>query len=386
MDNLDIIKDNLLKNETSLSKYACKSSEAIRLYPKKEDIRPAFFHDTDTIIHSNSYARYMDKTQVYSFLNNDHISRRMLHVQLVSKVARTIGRCLNLNEDLIEAIGLGHDIGHTPLGHTGEKYLNEISLKELGIPFMHNLQSVRNYMYIENGGKGSNLTVQVLDGMMCHNGEVLERIYEPKEKTKEGFLKDFEESSKNAVYASKIKPMTLEGCVVRISDVIAYIGRDIEDAITLGKLKREDIPKDIKKVLGDNNSDIINSIVLDIVNNSYGKNAIILSEKVFNAVNDLIVFNYKYIYANANSKEDLEYYKEGINELFYYYLNDFEKNKENSKIYELFLKNMNKDYLSSNDCKKVIIDFIAGMTDDFFIKELEEIHLKNKDKNNIFNQ
>ncbi len=375
MDTLEVIKENLLKKEDTLSEFACKSVDAVRLYPKKEDIRPPFFRDTDKIIYSNSYARYMDKTQVYSFLNNDHISRRMLHVQLVSKVARTIGRCLNLNEDLIEAIGLGHDIGHTPLGHTGEKYLNEISLKELGIPFMHNLQSVRNYMYIENGGKGSNLTIQVLDGMMCHNGEVLERIYEPRKKTIEDFLKDFEESSKSAVYASKIKPMTLEGCVVRISDVIAYIGRDIEDAIMLGKLKREDIPEDIKKVLGDNNSDIINSIVLDIVNNSYGKNAIILSEKVFNAVNDLIVFNYKYIYANANTKEDLEYYKEGINELFYYYLNDFEKNKENSKIYELFLKDMNKDYISSNDYKKVIIDFIAGMTDDFFMKELERFKI-----------
>ena len=177
MDSLNIIKENLLKKEENLSKYACKSSDAIRLYPKEEDIRPAFFHDIDTIIHSNSYARYMGKTQVYSFKNNDHISKRMLHVQLVSKIARTIGRCLNLNEDLIEAIGLGHDIGHTPIGHVGEKYLNEISMKELGIPFMHNLQSVRNYMYLEREGTGSNLTIQVLDGMMCHNGEKLEQVY-----------------------------------------------------------------------------------------------------------------------------------------------------------------------------------------------------------------
>lgn len=378
MNTLDVIKNNLLKEEDNLSKYACKSVDAIRLFPKKEDIRPSFFRDIDKIIYSNSYARYMDKTQVYSFLNNDHISRRMLHVQLVSKIARTIGRCLKLNEDLIEAIGLGHDIGHTPLGHTGEKYLNEISMNELKIPFMHNLQSVRNYMYLENEGKGSNLTIQVLDGMMCHNGEVLERIYEPKEKTKEEFIKDFEEASKSAVYASKIKPMTLEGCVVRISDVIAYIGRDIEDAIVLGKLKRSEIPEDIKKVLGDNNSDIINSIVLDIVNNSYGKNAIILSEKVFNAVNDLIVFNYKYIYANANTKEDLEYYKEGFNKLFNYYLEDLNKNKEKSKIYELFLVKMNKDYINSNNNKKIVIDFIAGMTDDYFLNELNAISVNKK--------
>ena len=372
-DVLEIIKNNLLKKEENLSKYACKSSDAIRLYPKKEDIRPPFFRDTDTIIYSNSYARYMDKTQVYSFYEQDHISRRMLHVQLVSKIARTIGKCLNLNEELIEAMGLGHDIGHTPLGHTGEKYLNEISMKELGIPFMHNIQSVRNFMYLEREGKGCNLTIQVLDGIMCHNGEVLERIYEPVKKTKEDFLKDFEESSKSAVYASKIKPMTLEGCVVRISDVIAYIGRDIEDAIMLGKLKRSEIPEDIKKILGDNNSQIINSIVLDIIKNSYGKNAIILSEDVFNAVNDLIIFNYKYIYANANTQEDLEYYKEGINKLYNFYLNDLNKNKENSKIYELFLSDMNKDYINSNDNKKIVIDFIAGMTDDFFLNEVNSI-------------
>lgn len=375
---LDTIKNNLLTKEEGLSKYATKSYDAIRLKPKKEDIRPPFFHDTDTIIHSNSYARYMDKTQVYSFNNHDHISRRMLHVQLVSKIARTIGRCLNLNEDLIEAMGLGHDIGHTPLGHTGEKYLNEISMKELGIPFMHNLQSVRNYMYLERGGKGCNLTIQVLDGMMCHNGEMLENIYEPQPKTKEEFLKDYEESCKSAAYASKIRPMTLEGCVVRISDIIAYIGRDIEDAIILGKLKRDDIPENIKKVLGDNNSEIINSIVLDIVKNSYGKNAIILSKEVFDAVNELKTFNYKNIYDYANTKEDLAYYKEGINKLYYYLLDDLNKNKENSKIYELFLCNMNKDYINNNDNKKIVIDFIAGMTDDYFISELKDISVNKK--------
>lgn len=372
MEIINIIKENLIKKESELSKYACKSSEAIRLRAKEEDIRPAFFHDTDTIIHSNSYARYMDKTQVYSFLDHDHISRRMLHVQLVSKIARTIGRFLNLNEDLIEAIGLGHDIGHTPLGHTGEKFLNEISMKELQIPFMHNLQSVRQYMYLEN----ANLTIQVLDGMMCHNGEMLENIYTPQIKTKEEFLKDFEESCKSSDYASHIRPMTLEGCVVRISDIIAYIGRDIEDAIVLGKLKRSDIPSNIVKVLGNNNREIINNIVLDIVKNSYNKNAIILSKDVFDAINELKNFNYKYIYNNANSKEDLTFYKEGFNKLYYYLLDDLNNNKENSKIYGMFLNNMNKNYINDTDNKKIVIDFIAGMTDDFFIKQLEEVSIK----------
>ena len=377
MNTLNIIKENLMQREENLSEFACKSSDAIRLKPKKDDFRPPFFHDTDTIIHSTSFTRYMKKTQVYSFKGHDHISTRMLHVQFVSKIARTIGRCLNLNEDLIEAIGLGHDIGHAPLGHTGEKFLNEISLKELNIPFMHNLQSVRTYMTLNNHGKGNNLSVQVLDGIMCHNGEELELVYKPKKKTKEEFLKDYEESCKDIKYACSIEPMTLEGCVVRISDVIAYIGRDIEDAITLGLLDRKQIPKDITDILGNSNKDIINKIVLDIVENSYGKNEIRLSKEVYDALNKLKDFNYKNIYNYANTKEDLAYYKEGMNKLYYSLLEDLNNNKKKSKIYESFLKDMDKEYLENTDNKKIVIDFIAGMTDDYFLNQFNSISVNN---------
>ncbi len=372
-DILNTIKKELLKREDKLSKYATKSIDAIRLSPKDEDFRPPFFRDTDSIIHSNPYARYIDKTQVYSFSDHDHITKRSLHVQLVSKIARTIGRCLNLNEDLIEAIGLGHDVGHTPLGHVGEKILDKLSLKELNEPFMHNLQSVRTFMNLTNNGNGNNLTIQVLDGMMCHNGEVLEQVYIPRKKTKEEFLNDYYNSCKSASYASEIRPMTLEGCIVRISDVIAYIGRDIEDAIILGKLKREDIPKEITSVIGNNNKDIINSIVIDIVENSYGKNKIILSDKVFNALQELVKFNYKNIYNFANTKEDLEYYNDGINKLYYTLLEDLEKNKKKSKIYKCFLCNMNNDYIDNTDNKRIVIDYIAGMTDDYLINEIKGI-------------
>ncbi len=373
MEVLDVVKNELLKKEDTLSKYATKSKDAVRLLKKEEDIRPAFFHDTDVIIHSNSYARYMGKTQVYSFLDDDHVSKRMLHVQLVSKIARTIGRCLNLNEDLIEAIGLGHDIGHTPLGHTGEKFLNEISLKELGCPFMHNLQSVRTYMYIENRGKGCNLTIQVLDGIMCHNGEKLEKVYKPQPKTKEEFLNDFELSSKSQKYAATLNSMTLEGCIVRISDVIAYIGRDIEDAITLKKLDRKDIPISITSVLGNSNREIINRIVLDIIENSYGKNEIALSDKVFDAVNSLLKFNYEKIYNYANNNESLAYYKESVNKLYYSLLKDLEKNDRNSKVYKNFLYDKDSNYLDNTCNRRIVLDYIAGMTDEYFIKQLDNI-------------
>ena len=184
MSNLDIAKKNLLKEEY-LGKYATRSSEAIRLYEDEEDIRPEYFHDIDRIIHSLSYTRYLDKTQVYTLNENDHLSKRITHVQLVSKIARTIARALKLNEDLAEAIALGHDIGHTPLGHTGEALLNEISLRELGEFFAHNIQSVRHLMIVENHGKGLNLSIQVYDGIMCHNGEMLDSKYVPTKKDKE---------------------------------------------------------------------------------------------------------------------------------------------------------------------------------------------------------
>ncbi len=373
MDYNDI-KSILLKREEGLSKYATKSSSAIRLVSEEDDIRPPFFRDIDRIIHSISYTRYIDKTQVFSFLDNDHISKRIVHVQLVSKVARTIGRCLNLNEDLIEAIALGHDIGHTPIGHVGESILNEISKKELNEYFMHNVQSVRTYLDIDNNGLGKNLTVQVLDGILCHNGEILNNIYEPNfNKTKEDFLKEYHDCYKSIESSKKVRPMTLEGCVVRISDVIAYIGRDIEDAIQIGLLKRSDIPESITNVLGNNNKDIINIIILDIIKNSYNKPYIKLSDDVYKSIFALKDFNYEKIYKKANTKEKLAYYKDAFNKLYSKYLSDLEYTKKDSNIYTLFINNMNRKYLDNTSNKRKVIDFIAGMTDDYFIKSYEKM-------------
>ncbi len=366
---IEEFKEKLLDRENSLAEYASKSRDSHRLFKEEEDFRPAYFHDIDTIIHSEAYTRYIGKTQVYSFIDNDHVSKRMIHVQLVSKIARTIGRCLNLNEDLLEAISLGHDIGHTPIGHVGEHILNDISMRELGKPFMHNMQSARTFMDIYN----KNLTIEVLDGMMCHNGEMLSNVYAPVKKTVEEFLHDYEEASISSKYAAKIRPMTLEGCVVRISDVIAYIGRDIEDAIKIGRLKRSDIPKNVKNTLGDTNKDIVNTLITDIVNNSYGRNEIVLSDKVFAALKELMKFNYEYIYNYANTKETIHKYEIGMNKIFAKYLDDLNNKKTNSLIYRTYLKNIdNKKYLKT-DNKQIVIDFIAGMTDDYFAKQINKM-------------
>lgn len=373
MKQLAIIKNNFLKIEDTYSPNATKSSEAVRFHPIDDDIRAPFFRDVDRIIHALSYTRYADKTQVYSFKQNDHISERMLHVQLVSKVARTIGRALNLNCDLIEAIALGHDVGHTPLGHTGEALLNEISLRELGEYFAHNIQGVRHYMEVENHGEGLNLSVQVLDGIMCHNGEMLSNVYTPVAKTKEEFLREYQEAYHDLKASSHNHPMTLEGCVVRISDIIGYIGRDIEDAIELGLFERSELPKEITEVLGNTNSDIMNTIILDIIENSLDKPYIVLSERVYRALFALKKFNGENIYSKSMTKEDIEYYRSGMNQLYHIYLDDINGNRVESVIYTVFLNSQSPRYLKVTDARRKVIDFIAGMTDDMFIREVKRV-------------
>ena len=373
MKQLAIIKNNFLKIEDTYSPNAAKSSEAVRFHPIDDDIRAPFFRDVDRIIHALSYTRYADKTQVYSFKQNDHISERMLHVQLVSKVARTIGRALNLNCDLIEAIALGHDVGHTPLGHTGEALLNEISLRELGDYFAHNIQGVRHYMEVENHGEGLNLSVQVLDGIMCHNGEMLSNVYTPVAKTKEEFLREYQEAYHDLKASSHNHPMTLEGCVVRISDIIGYIGRDIEDAIELGLFERSELPKEITEVLGNTNSDIMNTIILDIIENSLDKPYIALSERVYRALFALKKFNGENIYSKSMTKEDIEYYRSGMNQLYHIYLDDIKANRIESVIYTVFLNSQSPRYLKVTDARRKVIDFIAGMTDDMFIREVKRV-------------
>ena len=373
MSDLDfnLVKENFLNKEKNLSKYATKSSDAIRFKEENEDIRPPFFHDIDRIIHSLSYTRYLNKTQVYTLNSNDHVSKRITHVQLVSKIARTIGRALNLNEDLIEAIALGHDIGHTPLGHTGEAILNRLSLKELGEYFAHNIQGVRYYMYVAKDGEGLNLTLQTLDGIMTHNGEMLSPIYEPMKKDKDEFLSEYNESYKDLEKSKKYRPMTLEGCVVRISDIIGYIGRDIEDAIMIDRFKRSDIPESIRDVLGDNNRDIVNTVVLDIINESIDKPYIKMSDKVYNALFALKKFNNENIYKYSMTKEELDYYEVGINKLYNIYLDYIKTNNKESDIYKIFLNHQDKRYLESTNIKRWVIDYIAGMTDDFLIREIK---------------
>ena len=366
------IKENM-DHDTFLGPLACKNKEAIRLYEEKEDIRPPYFHDTDRIIYSLAYTRYINKTQVFTNTENDNVTKRSTHVQLVSKIARTIGRALGLNEDLIEAASLGHDIGHTPFGHAGEAILNEISLSVGEGYFNHNIQSVRKLEFIENRGTGLNLTMQVIDAIMCHNGELELECYKPKKKTFQDVLNEYNNTYYEKEANTSLIPCTLEGCVVRISDIISYLGRDIEDALRLHTITKDALPKDIMEVTGYTNKEIVNYFINDIITNSYGKDYIKMSSAAFQNLKKLKKFNYEHIYSQANSKDTLEKWQQMMEKLFNSALKDLQEEKETSDIYIYFYKYMNADYKKNTSKERVVIDYISGMTDRFFLTSCEKL-------------
>lgn len=358
--------------EKGLCPKACTSKEAIRKNGIDKDIRTEFERDVDRIIHALSYTRYIDKTQVHSDLQNDNISRRMTHVQFVSRAARTICRALDLNEDLAEAIALGHDVGHVPFGHVGEKILSDISKSRTGNLFLHNLNSVRVLDILERNGEGLNLTLQVLDGIMCHNGELVQDRYIPDKKDFNKLYFEYNECLKDALYVKKLRPMTLEGCVVRISDLIGYLGKDIDDAVMLGMVKEKDIPFDIREVLGTKNDEIMNNIIMDVIKNSYDKEYISMSKEVYGAVVKLKQFNYEKIYNVANTKDDISRFEKIFNDLFDVYLDALNNKKKDNDIYLVFLNQMNSEYLVKNSNEQKVIDFLSGMTDNYIEKQYEK--------------
>ena len=380
------IRKEILNRDESLSKNACKNKDAIFLkdnIEKENEIRPVFFRDADRIIHSFTYTRYIDKTQVFPFTRNDHITHRVLHVQLVSKIARMIGKALNLNEYLIEAIALGHDVGHTPFGHKGEQFLDEICKREQIGCFKHNAQSVRFLKDIEE----INLSLQTLDGILAHNGEMIQDKYKPLPKTKEEFLLELKSSFEDESFDKKIVPMTLEGWVVRISDIIAYIGRDIEDAIIVGTIKREDIPEDIVRVLGNNNSIIVDTITKDIIKNSIGKDYISFSKEVFEAMAKLKKWNYENIYTSEDACKNESIIREYFNKLFEVYLRYLEEENDDNNLSKKnikeFVEQRSKEYLETTNKKRIVIDYLAGQTDHYFLRECE-YNFKGFDKEKLY--
>lgn len=362
--DLDRIEKKIFSPEATLnSEGRRRRSEALI----EEDYRQPFSIDTDRIMHSLAYTRYIDKTQVFYLIENDHITHRVLHVQLVSKIARTIGRFLGLNEDLIEAIALGHDIGHIPFGHDGERILSRIC-RDNGIGyFHHNVQSVQFLDRVERKGKGWNLCLQTLDGILTHDGEVHNMQLTPQRN------KDFAELERAA--QAKVRdpdtpliPMTMEGCVVRMTDTISYIGRDIEDAIRLGVVQRSDIPEICVRRLGNTNGTIVFNLVSDVIKSSYQKAYITFSAEVSEALLALKTFNLERIYMNPKIKTHVGTIQKLFELLYERYLTDLEQGNTDSVIFSQFLKNMSPVYLEQHTNHEIVRDFIAGMTDNYFLR------------------
>jgi dGTPase len=354
-----------------LSSRATRNVQGIRRVPDERHdpgYRQAFSVDVDRILHSLAYARYIDKTQVFYLVKNDHITHRVLHVQLVSKIARTIGRFLGLNEDLIEGIALGHDIGHAPFGHDGERFLSEICLNNGIGPFHHNLQSVQFLEKVERKGQGWNLCLQTLDGILCHDGEMHSEQLLPA--TGQTFV-DFDAriAAKRKDPQTALKPTTLEGCLVRMADTVSYVGRDIEDAIRLGLIQRSDLPRPAVGVLGETNGTIVYNLVTDIILNSYQKAYIALSPEVSDALIELKAFNLEYIYLNPKIKRHTIRIKELFGLLFEKYLADIQNQRKSSVIFRQFLKDMTQDYAQQHQPAEIVRDFISGMTDQYFLDQ-----------------
>lgn len=352
------------QEELSLHPYAALSKNHQRKFSDNKDYRLPYKRDVDRIIHSKAYARYVDKTQVVYLIENDHITHRSLHVQLVSSFARGIAEILQLNVDLVEAISLGHDVGHPPFGHEGEGYLSELSQEFGNGPFSHPLQSCRLFSEIEP----LNLNLAVYDGFLCHdggmNGYQLTPCFEKTWETHE-----LDKKSKKSDPEKNIWPGTLEGCLVKICDTLSYVGRDIEDAISLGILNREQVPKTI---LGNTNRSILGALASDLIRQSYSKNYIALSEEVYEALRQLRAFNFKHIYIHPRLKIESHKIKRSYRILFEMLLEGIEKHRENSHVWKEFVSNKSEQYAHTSSVQ-MIIDYIAGMTDSFFIRTLERL-------------
>src|SRR6056297_573661 len=357
-----------------LSESAVDSAAGVRRRKEARlatDYRQNFAVDVDRILHSLAYTRYIDKTQVFYLIENDHITHRMLHVQLVSKVARTIGRFLGLNEDLIEAIAIGHDIGHPPFGHDGESCLSELC-GQAGIgEFHHNVQSVHFLEHVERKGQGWNLCLQTLDGILCHDGEVHDQRIAPR-RGKTFADHEREMAQKKSGEPVSLLPMTVEGCVVRFADTVSYIGRDIEDDIRLDLIERNELPTESVKYLGETNGNIVYNLVTDIIHHSLDSDCIAFSPAVSAALKELKAFNYHRIYKNPVIKKNLSTIKRLYQLLFERFVDDIRHQRRNSPVYANFIDGMAEAYLSAHQPEEIARDFISGMTDQYFLRQAPE--------------
>ncbi len=322
----------------NLSERACLSSKTRgRQTPMAEcDVRTAFQRDRDRILHSKSFRRLKDKTQVFLSPVGDHYRTRLTHTLEVSQIARTISKSLRLNEDLTEAIALGHDLGHTPFGHAGEEALNGI------VPngFRHNEQSLRVVDVLARDGKGLNLTFEVRDGILRHS------------------------KGKESIASPERKPITLEGQVVRIADIIAYVNHDIEDAIRAGVIEPEELPEDYIHVVGNSHGIRIDTMVKDVINSSVNAAEIEMSPTVLQATEGLRAYLYDEVYPREEIQREIRKATKALKEIFFYFV----------KHPQEILQNLSRDD-DNNNIQRVVCDFVAGMSDKMALNTYRRLFL-----------
>lgn len=378
------IQREIEENSSYKNPARCNDSQIIRRDSSRDRAsltRPAYARDTEKIINVPAYSRYADKTQVFSLIQNDDICRRSLHVQLVARTARKIGDILGLNTDLIEAIALGHDVGHTPFGHAGEHFLKEIHHQHTGRYFNHNVHSVRVLDKLFQ----RNISLQTLNGVLCHNGEFAQQ------KLGIGPMDSFvaldetvECCNLDEKTIKTLRPSTLEGCVVRICDMVAYLGKDRQDAIDMGVI--DSLSCFEGEVIGTSNNLILHNLTVDIINNSYGKEYIAMSNEVFDDLKRAKRQNYELIYDQEGVVAGTgNIVKEMFFEMYEQLVVDFDSGDRTKPIYQHhcdFLKRKSEDIANGTfnyegeGAHQIATDYMASMTDSYFIALYEYLFPK----------
>jgi len=343
-----------------------------RIKPRKPDLRGDYFRDQTAIVHATPFRRLKHKTQVFFSPQNDHICTRIEHVLHVSTIATTICKGLNLDVEMAQAIALGHDLGHAPFGHIGEKALDELA-KPIG-GFIHEVHSLKVIDKIARNGQGLNLTYAVRDGIVSHCGEQFQESISPLTTSKD----------LDSITDRQSSPLTYEGCVVRVADKIAYLGRDIEDAIAVNLITIKDIPINLRNNLGSTNGEIIDTLVMDVVKSSVNTNAISFSDNKFKLICQLKDFNYTTIYNHPDLLKSDELIQALIGHIYDYLMKIFNKVQFNQKSYARgcslcekhfgdFLSKRQHIYQNEERPERCVVDFIAGMTDLYALTVAKEL-------------
>ncbi|MBQ9068922.1 MAG: HD domain-containing protein [Eggerthellaceae bacterium] len=356
-------------SQSLLSPYATRHEDALYERPDcdSDPVRPSFVRDVDRILNNAFYNRCMDKTQVFPFYRNDDLTRRSFHLQLVSQTARKIAGALRLNVPLTEAIALGHDMGHTPFGHGGEYILNDLYREHAGRCFNHNVQSVRLLRTVA----GRNLSLQTLNGMLCHCGEKAFLEYRPDPCESFAQLDAMMERCYVVPGASQdLRPSTLEGCVVRVCDILAYLGKDRQDALSIGVLDEESYYVE-GSVLGRTNWEFIRNATANIIKNSIGRDCLAMDQEVFDAIVQIKDMNNAQIYQSDAAHKTLDaYIKPMMARLYDRFLADVEAGDESSYVFRhhvnAWMMKGNESY-RNQDANAIVVDYLASMTDEYFI-------------------